>query len=106
MIWKLLICICNQNINLDLKVIISDIQCSVIYVYTLMQKYLFLMYLHLMGHPKAMEIKSSQIEKLKISWAKTKNFVNCGIFVMRRMEMFYGQSYEGLGLWVSKRRKS
>ncbi|KAL8239903.1 hypothetical protein R6Q59_016470 [Mikania micrantha] len=70
------------------------------------EKYIFLMYLHLMGHPKAMEIKSSQIENLKISWAKTKNFVNCGIFVMRHMEMFYGQSYEGLGLWVSKRRKS
>ncbi|KAL8228398.1 hypothetical protein R6Q57_015982, partial [Mikania cordata] len=51
-------------------------------------KYIFLMYLHLMGHPKAMEIESSRIEKLRISWATTNNFVDCGVFVMRHMEMF------------------
>ncbi|KAL8227417.1 hypothetical protein R6Q59_000098 [Mikania micrantha] len=53
-------------------------------------KYIFLMYLHLMGHPKATEIESCQIEKLRISWATTNNFVDCGVFVMRHMEMYMG----------------
>ncbi|KAD3337233.1 hypothetical protein E3N88_32753 [Mikania micrantha] len=43
-----------------------------------------------LGHPKAAEIKASQIEKLRISCATTKNFVDCGIFVMRHMKMFMG----------------
>ncbi|KAL8248366.1 hypothetical protein R6Q59_005234 [Mikania micrantha] len=38
----------------------------------------------------AAEIEASQIEKLRISYATTKNFVDCGIFVMRHMEMFMG----------------
>ncbi|KAL8258249.1 hypothetical protein R6Q59_030290 [Mikania micrantha] len=53
-------------------------------------KYIFLMYLHLMGHPKATEIESCQIEKLRISWATTNNFVDCGVFVVRHMEMYMG----------------
>ncbi|KAD4983018.1 hypothetical protein R6Q59_002670 [Mikania micrantha] len=53
-------------------------------------KYIFLMYMYLVGHPKAAEIEASQIEKLRISCATTKNFVDCGIFVMRHMEMFMG----------------
>ncbi|KAL8243431.1 hypothetical protein R6Q59_009689 [Mikania micrantha] len=51
-------------------------------------KYIFLIYLHLMGHPKAAEIETSQIEELRISCATTKNFVDCGVFVMRHMEMY------------------
>ncbi|KAL8201768.1 hypothetical protein R6Q57_010915 [Mikania cordata] len=54
------------------------------------KKYIFLMYLHLMGHPKATEIETCQIEKLRISWLTTNNFVDCGIFVMRHMEMYMG----------------
>ncbi|KAL8224186.1 hypothetical protein R6Q57_019661 [Mikania cordata] len=53
-------------------------------------KYIFMVYVNLVGHPKATEIESSQIEKLRISWATTKNFVDCGIFVMRHMEMYMG----------------
>ncbi|KAC9644535.1 hypothetical protein R6Q59_008888 [Mikania micrantha] len=53
-------------------------------------KYIFLMYMRLMDHQKAAEIEVSQIEKLRISWATTKNFVDCGIFVMRHMEMYMG----------------
>ncbi|KAD6795683.1 hypothetical protein E3N88_06579 [Mikania micrantha] len=53
-------------------------------------KYIFMMYLNLVGHPKVAEIEASQIEKLRISWATTKNFVDCDIFVMRHMEMYMG----------------
>ncbi|KAL8224187.1 hypothetical protein R6Q57_019662, partial [Mikania cordata] len=54
----------------------------------MLYKVVFMMYVNLMGHPKAAEIESSQIENLRISWATTKNFVDCGIFVMRHMEMY------------------
>ncbi|KAL8216800.1 hypothetical protein R6Q57_023637 [Mikania cordata] len=43
------------------------------------------------------ELEGLHVEKLNISWATTKNFVDCGIFVMRHMEMFnanYARSWD------------
>ncbi|KAL8227401.1 hypothetical protein R6Q59_000134 [Mikania micrantha] len=69
-------------------------------------KYIFLMYLHLVGHPKANDIGSSKIEKLKNNWATTKNFVNCGVFVMRHMEMFMGNHIRSWDCGFPKDEKS
>ncbi|KAL8237832.1 hypothetical protein R6Q59_018913 [Mikania micrantha] len=60
-------------------------------------KYIFLMYLNVVDHPKLMEIEGLLVEKLKISGATTKNFVDCCIFVMHHMEMFnanYARSWD------------
>ncbi|KAL8267992.1 hypothetical protein R6Q59_001790, partial [Mikania micrantha] len=42
--------------------------------------YIFLLYLKIVDHPKLKELEGLRVEKLKISWATTKNFVDCGIF--------------------------
>ncbi|KAL8225079.1 hypothetical protein R6Q57_017636 [Mikania cordata] len=51
-------------------------------------KYIFLMHLKKVDHPKLKKLEGLPVEKLKISWATTKNFVDCGIFVTCHMEIF------------------
>ncbi|KAD6795553.1 hypothetical protein E3N88_06449 [Mikania micrantha] len=60
-------------------------------------KYIFLLHLKKVNHPKVKELEWQSVEKLKLSWATTKNFVDCGIFVMRHKEMFnanYARSWD------------
>ncbi|KAL8217923.1 hypothetical protein R6Q57_021296, partial [Mikania cordata] len=60
-------------------------------------KYIFLLHLKKVDHPKLKDLEGLLVEKLKISWATMKNFVFCGIFVMRHMEMFnanYARSWD------------
>jgi hypothetical protein len=44
----------------------------------------------MVGHPKWLEMKAVFPEILKISWATSNNFTDCGVFLMRHMEMYFG----------------
>jgi Ulp1 family protease len=54
-------------------------------------------YLQIVGHPKWNDIDAAKIEKIKLPWATKNNDTDCGVFVMRHMEMFmgnYGRNWE------------
>ncbi|KAK9053506.1 hypothetical protein SSX86_030140 [Deinandra increscens subsp. villosa] len=53
-------------------------------------KYVLLSYLKKVDHPKWKEIEKVWPEKLTIGWTTNDNFNDCGVFMMRRMEMFNG----------------
>ncbi|KAI3828255.1 hypothetical protein L1987_02353 [Smallanthus sonchifolius] len=53
-------------------------------------KELFVDYLEEKKHPKTDEIAGSNIHKVKLEWATTNNYTDCGVFLMRHMERLMG----------------
>ncbi|KAI3687200.1 hypothetical protein L1987_80894 [Smallanthus sonchifolius] len=41
-------------------------------------------------HPKTDEIATCNIHKVKLEWATTNNYTDCGVFLMRHMDRFMG----------------
>ncbi|KAI3805159.1 hypothetical protein L1987_27272 [Smallanthus sonchifolius] len=53
-------------------------------------KEIFVDYLEEKTHPKTDEIAATNIHKVKLEWATTNNYTDCGVFLMRHMERFMG----------------
>ncbi|KAK9049270.1 hypothetical protein SSX86_031763 [Deinandra increscens subsp. villosa] len=53
-------------------------------------KHVFMNYLMKVGHAKCNELNKVWPEKLEIGWTTTDNYKDCGVFLMRHMEMFCG----------------
>lgn len=47
------------------------------------------------NHPKATDIMDPVIKILKMSWRTEANFVDCGVFAMRHMEVYKGNGTVG-----------
>lgn len=52
-------------------------------------------YLVKANHPKATDIMDPVIKILKMSWRTEANFVDCGVFAMRHMEVYKGNGTVG-----------
>ncbi|KAI3775299.1 hypothetical protein L1987_49870 [Smallanthus sonchifolius] len=57
---------------------------------TLMKNELFVKYLRWVNHPRWNDILTVVPDKVKIDWATKRNNQDCGVFVMKHMEMFMG----------------
>ena len=69
---------------------------------------MFFDYLLSVEHPKANAIKASKPTKIKIDWSTKDNFTDCGVYVMRHMELFKGKGNDfdcGFSDIPSKRTK-
>ena len=47
-------------------------------------------YMDLLGHPEANAIKSFEVETIKLKWASNVFNTDCGVFLMKHMELFDG----------------
>ncbi|KAI3712107.1 hypothetical protein L1987_70656 [Smallanthus sonchifolius] len=66
----------------------------------------FCEYLESVNHPKAHVMEKMCPRKLKLKWETTDNVTDCGVFVMRHMEMFKGKECEfECGVSDHERRK-
>ncbi|KAM0038853.1 hypothetical protein Hdeb2414_s0013g00420501 [Helianthus debilis subsp. tardiflorus] len=57
-------------------------------------KYIFCKYLKLVNHPKCTEIDNALPHRLDFEWETVNNTVDCGVFVMRHMETWFGITVE------------
>ncbi|KAD7477304.1 hypothetical protein E3N88_00440 [Mikania micrantha] len=65
-------------------------------------KQIFEEYLEHVHHPKLSELKTQVPVKLKLPWATKKNVTDCGVFVMRHMEMYIGKGAKSFDCGFSK----
>ncbi|KAL8258449.1 hypothetical protein R6Q59_030490 [Mikania micrantha] len=65
-------------------------------------KQIFEEYLEHVHHPKLSELKTQVPVKLKLPWATKKNVTDCGVFVMRHMEMYMGKGAKSFDCGFSK----
>jgi hypothetical protein len=54
------------------------------------QKHIFCKYLELVEHPKAKTMEMARLVRKEVPWATRDNYTDCGVFIMRHMEMFKG----------------
>ncbi|KAL8262707.1 hypothetical protein R6Q59_024056 [Mikania micrantha] len=53
-------------------------------------KHLVVSYLKNWKHPKAGRLALEKIQNLKLEWGTEDNITDCGVFLMRHMELFMG----------------
>ncbi|KAL8267958.1 hypothetical protein R6Q59_001756 [Mikania micrantha] len=53
-------------------------------------KHMFVKYLEKFQHVKADKISMQKVTRVDLEWATIGNIIDCGVFAMRRMEMFMG----------------
>ncbi|KAJ0906339.1 putative Ulp1 protease family catalytic domain, papain-like cysteine peptidase superfamily [Helianthus annuus] len=53
-------------------------------------KDIFCKYLKMVNHPKSAEIEIADVVRLEFEWKTVNNTVDCGVFVMRHMETWFG----------------
>ncbi|CAH1415983.1 unnamed protein product [Lactuca virosa] len=53
-------------------------------------KLLFSRYLLNVNHKSALQIQNVEAEKLRMNWRSRNNDINCGVFLMRHMEVYMG----------------
>jgi hypothetical protein len=58
----------------------------------MMQKHIVCSYLEHVKHPKHKLVRRAKITMKKISWATQNNFTDCGVFLMRHMELYNGKT--------------
>ncbi|KAF5803459.1 hypothetical protein HanXRQr2_Chr06g0271561 [Helianthus annuus] len=51
-------------------------------------------YLKAVEHPSAARMATATLTKKKLEWATSDNFNDCGVLVMRHMEMYIGSDVE------------
>jgi hypothetical protein len=58
------------------------------------QKIFFVRYLFEIGHQKAFDMVQEELtpRRIKLAWRTTLNKVDCGVFTMRHMETYFGDS--------------
>ncbi|MFS7980245.1 hypothetical protein Hanom_Chr10g00937171 [Helianthus anomalus] len=47
-------------------------------------------YLNIVNHPKSAEFEIADVVRLEFEWKTVNNTVDCGVFVMRHMETWFG----------------
>ncbi|KAJ0489482.1 putative papain-like cysteine peptidase superfamily [Helianthus annuus] len=55
-------------------------------------KDVFIKYLRYVRHPKCLEFEPVIPKRLEIEWATVGNSVDCGVFAMRHMETWFGET--------------
>ncbi|KAJ0678365.1 putative papain-like cysteine peptidase superfamily [Helianthus annuus] len=55
-------------------------------------KDVFIKYLRSVRHPKCLEFEPVIPKRLEIEWATIGNSVDCGVFAMRHMETWFGET--------------
>ena len=69
---------------------INVVKLKLIVFNLLLQRYLFLNFLKDNGYPHVEALKKYVVSDVKMPWQTNNNYVDCGIFAMRHMEMYLG----------------
>ncbi|KAL8199800.1 hypothetical protein R6Q57_013368, partial [Mikania cordata] len=64
-------------------------------------KHIIVDYLGKWKHPMTEELKKAIIVRLGLKWATIGNITDCGVFVMRHMEMVRSNSHASFNCWFS-----